>query len=87
MRFNRNRLRDFVEEALQANISYLQVRRDLYGRFSRAIDHDGDCDVENQHVITLRTFLTSREPRPPDQARLAYEIALLHIHELVEEVP
>lgn len=84
MRFNRERLRAFVEEALVSNISYLAVRRELYGLFAAALDRGGDVDLANQEFITIRTFLTFRDPKPPGDARLAYVVALVTISELVD---
>lgn len=84
MRFNRELLRTFVDEALASNISYLAVRRELYSLFTAALDRGGDINVSNQEFITIRTFLTSRDTKPSDDARLAYEVALVTISESVE---
>lgn len=83
MRFAVTPLRTFVDRALTANVSYFAVRRELLFLFSAAIDRDGIIDVPTNHVITIRTFLTSRDPKPSDQARLAFEVALTTIAELV----
>lgn len=87
MLFDRARLRSFVEDALQANVSYLSVRRELHTKFVAALDRDGDVDVQNREFITLKTFLTSKDPKPKDDARLAYEVAICELHSLVEAGP
>lgn len=84
MRFDRNRLREFVDRALVANITYLAVRRELYGLFTLALDRNGDVEISSREFITIRTFLSSRDPRPKDEARLAYEVALVDVHSLVD---
>lgn len=83
MRFAAVPLRTFVDRALAANVSYFAVRRELLSLFAAAMDRDGILDVPSNHVITIRTFLTSRDPNPSDQARLAYEVALAAISDLV----
>lgn len=83
MRFNRDRLAAFAERALSVNVSYFAVRRELFGLLSAALDAGGDLVVPNQEFITLRTFLSSRSNQISDDARLAFEVALLHIIELV----
>ncbi len=87
MLFERARLRAFIEDALQANVSYLAVRRELHTKFVAAIDRDGDVDVQNRDFITLKTFLTSKDTKPKDDARLAYEVAICELHSLVEGQP
>ncbi len=75
-KFNAVRLRLFVDEALKANITYLATRRTLFQMFVAALDREGDVDINGQEYIQVRTFLSSREARPSDQARLAYELAI-----------
>lgn len=87
MQFDRARLRAFVEDALQANVSYLAVRRELHTKFVASLDRNGDVRVQSREFITLKTFLTSKDPRPKDDARLAYEVAICELHSLVEELP
>lgn len=87
MLFDRARLRTFVEDAMQANVSYLAVRRDLHTKFVAALDRYGDIDVNSRDFITFKTFLTSKDPRPKDDARLAYEVALCELHSLVVDSP
>lgn len=86
MQFNRARLREFLDDALQANVSYLAVRRGLHTKFVLALDRDGDVQVPSREFITLKTFLTSKDPRPKDDSRLAYEVAICELHSLVEVV-
>lgn len=84
MRFDRDRLRAFADTAMASNVSYFAVRRELYGLFTAALDRGGVIEVSSQECITIRTFLTSRDPNPSDQARLAYEVALVKIFELTQ---
>lgn len=83
MRFHANRLRAFTEAALEANVMYYAVRRQLYDLFVVAIDREGEIDVDSSTVITVRTFLSNRDNKPSSDARLAYEVAIMSIHELV----
>lgn len=86
MRFNTARLRLFVEAAMTANVSYFASRRELFGFFVAAIDRFGTVEISDQYFLTIRTFLSSRDVRPSDQARLAYEVAILKIYELLPPV-
>ncbi len=85
VRFHRQRFGVFVNAALRANVSYFATRRELYGLLAAALDRNGTVDITNQEYITVRTFLTSRDTRPNDQARLAYEVALLNFNSIFEE--
>lgn len=83
MRFNTQSLRAFVDEANQANVMYYATRRHLFTMFTQSLDRDGETEVDNTTVVTIRTFLSNRENKPSDQARLAYEVALMSLNELV----
>lgn len=83
MRFNSDRLREFVEEAFRTNVSYFAVRRRLFDLFTAAMSPGlGNVDVPPQIFIVMRTFLTSRD-RDNDSARLAFEVALVSVLELL----
>lgn len=82
--FNRARLGLFANRALSANVTYFAVRRELLDLFTSALDHHGDINLASREFITIKTFLTSRDSRPADDARLAYEVAVMTILELVE---
>jgi hypothetical protein len=83
MRFNTQSLRAFVDEANSANVMYYATRRQLFTMFTEAIDRVGETEVDSTTVVTIRTFLSNRENKPSDQARLAYEVALMSLNELV----
>lgn len=89
MRFNRDRLRTWVESAMRANIAYHAARRELYNSFMAALDRDGAFELASQDVISIRTILTTRDNRLSDDAKLAYEVLLMKIYEQVadEEEP
>lgn len=82
--FNRDRLAAFANRALSANVTYFAVRRELLDLFTSALDQNGDINLASREFITIKTFLTSRDSRPSDNARLAYEVAIMSILELVE---
>lgn len=83
MMFNRDLLRAFVTAANASNVSYYAARRTLFERFTNSIDPGGDIELESSTVITIRTFLSNRSNKPSDDARLAYEVAIMTIYELV----
>lgn len=83
MRFNAALLRTFVDQALESNVSYFASRRHLYTLFTSSIDREGAVELDNSVVITIRTFLSNRDNNPADSARLAYEVAIMTIFELV----
>lgn len=83
VRFNASRLRSFTIAANKSNIMYFAVRRRLFDLFSDALDSAGAIDLPSQEYITMRTFLTTRSNTPSDDARLAYEVTLLHIQDML----
>lgn len=85
--FDSRRLRLFLDEAIPANVSYYATRRRLYGLFVGSLDRNGDIRVPTPEYMTIRTFLSSRINNPTSEARLAYEIAVDHIDDLVGDRP
>lgn len=69
-----------------ANVSYLIVRRELLGLLTAALSRVGTIEISASEFITLRTFLTSRDARPTDNARLAYEVVVARCYELTAPV-
>lgn len=83
MRFQADRLRTFVDAAQSANVAYYAARRALFDLFVAAIDRNGEVDIESSTVITIRTFLSNRDNAPSPDSRLAYEVAIMAVSELV----
>lgn len=83
MMFNRDLLRAFANSANDSNVSYYAVRRTLFEKFTMSIDRNGEIELDNSTVITIRTFLSTRVNNPSSDARLAYEVAVMTINELV----
>lgn len=71
-------LRDWVNRALRANLTYFRVRRELFEHFNAALDAPivTGCEIENEDYMILRQFLTQRNDSLDDNKRLSFDKAL-----------
>lgn len=83
---NGYRLQAFLSAADVANHTYYAERRSLLDLYHAAVNGgDRQLAIPAQQHIQIRLYLMSRSDSLKDDARLAFETALVKLREMIEE--
>lgn len=76
-----NSMVKWTGEVLLANLTYYRARRDLFGDFSRLVNHVGShvVHISEEEMIVIRQFLTARNDVITDDKRLSFDKAILAV--------
>lgn len=81
MKFDVDQLRTFSTECLRSDLLYHVERKRVFALYVAAMDPSGQVDIPNTTCVQIRTFLQSRSDSLTNDSRLAFEVAL---HKLLE---